>query len=71
MKQVVCPECGSEALRHLTDAYVVRIPFAHDDGTIELLEFDTEEYAEFFECRSCGLRKSSSELASSAAPTNT
>jgi DNA-directed RNA polymerase subunit RPC12/RpoP len=64
MKEVVCPECRSERLYHYTDAYVLRSPVVKEDGSMGLIEFDTEEYDEFFECRDCGHRPTEAELIS-------
>jgi DNA-directed RNA polymerase subunit RPC12/RpoP len=67
MKQVVCPECGSQRLRHYTDAYLVWTPVLEDDGTLGKLDSETEEYDGFFECRDCGHRPSEEELLAWAA----
>jgi hypothetical protein len=62
MKEVVCPECGSSNVSHYTDAYVVRSPILKDDGSLVLLEVDTLECEEFFQCFDCGHRPSTEEL---------
>jgi hypothetical protein len=66
MKQIVCPMCKSERVYHYTDVYVVRTPIMRDDGKIELHEFETEEFQEFFKCRECGLMPWKKELLASA-----
>jgi DNA-directed RNA polymerase subunit RPC12/RpoP len=64
MKAIICPECKSERLYHYTDAYVLRSPVIKDDGGLGLIEFDTDEYARFFECRDCGHKPTEAELLS-------
>ena len=66
MKDVLCPECGSPNVRHLTDAYLLRYPVLKEDGTLGLLECDTLEYDAFFECPDCGHRPTEAELISAA-----
>jgi hypothetical protein len=66
MKQIVCPICRSERVFHYTDVYVVRKPVLQEDGSFELLEFETEEYQEFFKCRECGVMPWEKELRASA-----
>jgi rubredoxin len=67
MKQIVCPECGSETLRHYEDVYLVWTPVLDDDGTLGRLNAGTEEYDEYFECRNCGHKPSEEELLTWAA----
>lgn len=63
MKAISCPKCGSSRLRHFTDAYVIRTPVINDEGEIELLDDDTNEYDDsFFECDDCGHRPEEDEL---------
>jgi rubredoxin len=66
MKRVVCPQCGSERVYHYTDVYVVREPVLRDDGQIRLVDFETEEFADFFMCRECEFRPKAEELIASA-----
>jgi DNA-directed RNA polymerase subunit RPC12/RpoP len=67
MKHIVCPECDSQRLYHYTDVYVLRTPVVKEDGSLGLLDFDTDEFAGFFECCDCGHRPTEAELLSSAA----
>jgi DNA-directed RNA polymerase subunit RPC12/RpoP len=62
MKRIVCPECGNQAVRHFTDAFLVWTPILRDDGALGHLDSTTEEYAEYFECSDCGHRPTESEL---------
>ena len=63
MKQILCPECGSEFLLHYTDAYVLRTPVTNDRGELELVDDRTNEYDDsFFECAECGCRPSEDDL---------
>jgi len=66
MKEVVCPECGGSNVGHYTDAYVLRNPLVKDDGSLELVEVDTLEYEEFFQCSDCGHRPSAEALIAGA-----
>lgn len=67
MRSIVCPSCRSESIFHYTDAYVLRKPILKQDGKIDLIDYDTDEYDEsFFECVECGLRPSETELAQAA-----
>jgi predicted nucleic-acid-binding Zn-ribbon protein len=63
MKEIACPKCGSRNVHHYTDAYVLRTPVIREDGSIELLEYQTNEYDDcFFECYDCGYRPTEDEL---------
>ena len=65
MKQVVCPSCGGPDVHHYTDAYVLRTPVVNEDGSVGLLECQTNEYDDcFFECLDCGCRPTEEELLS-------
>ena len=65
MKKVSCPKCGSRDVHHYTDAYVLRSPVVRKDGSIRLLEHQTNEYDDsFFECLDCGCRPTEDELLS-------
>jgi DNA-directed RNA polymerase subunit RPC12/RpoP len=63
MTPVVCPKCGSQSVFHYTDAYVLRKPVLREDGALDLVEYDTNEFDDsFFECFDCGYRPVESEL---------
>jgi hypothetical protein len=63
MTAIPCPKCGGANLRHFTDAYVIRKPVMNDEGEIELVDDDTNEYDDsFFECGDCGYRPEEDEL---------
>lgn len=66
MKQISCPLCGSHEVRHYEDVYLVWTPVLEDDGSMGRLNPETEEYDEYFQCRSCGHKASESELLSRA-----
>ena len=67
MKSIVCPKCGGLSVYHYTDAYVLRTPVLNQDGTLVLVNFDTNEYDDqFFECFDCGSRLTESELISTS-----
>jgi hypothetical protein len=67
MKEVLCPQCGSDSLRHHTDAYVVRRPIINDEGRLELTDERTDEYDDyFFACEDCWYRPAENELLLSA-----
>jgi len=66
MKQIVCPICGSQALRHIEDVFLVWTPILNDNGELGRLDPKTEGFSEYFECRECGHRPCEAELLSSA-----
>jgi hypothetical protein len=69
MKEVVCPECGGRDVSHYTDAYVLRNPIVKEDGSLELLDVETLENEEFFQCFDCGHRPSAAALIACAVET--
>lgn len=63
MKQILCPQCGSDSLNHYTDAYVLRTPVINEEGEIDLIDERTNEYDDsFYECAECGHRPAEDEL---------
>jgi len=67
MKEVLCPQCGSDSLLHYTDAYVLRRPVINDEGQLQLADERTNEYDDnFFDCEDCGYRPTENELLLSA-----
>ncbi len=63
MTQVPCPRCGSYALLHYVDAYVIRKPVLDDDGKLKLTNESTTEYDDsFFDCDDCGFRYEGDQL---------
>jgi hypothetical protein len=66
MKQIACPECGGPNVNHYTDGYLLRTPVIKEDGSLGLIDCDTLEYEEFFQCCDCGHRPGEAELISAA-----
>lgn len=67
MKQIICPKCRGSEVRHYTDAYVLRVPIIKEDGSVDLLDDQTNEYDDrFFECLDCGYKPTEDELLSAA-----
>lgn len=63
MKQIACPECNGQNLRHYTDAYVLRVPMLGENGEITLLDEQTNEFDDsFYECIDCDYRLREEEL---------
>ena len=67
MNQIICPKCRGNNVHHYTDAYVLRTPVMKEDGSLDLLDDQTNEFDDcFFECSDCEYRPTEDELLAAA-----